>query len=40
MTGPLTQKKFSVSMGYEQFMGPEIFFHPEFVNKDWREPVD
>ena len=21
-------------------MGPEIFFHPEFVNKDWREPVD
>ena len=21
-------------------MGPEVFFHPEFVNPDWREPVD
>lgn len=40
ITGPLTQKKFTVNLGYEMFMGPEIFFQPEFVNKDYREPID
>ena len=22
-------------MGYERFLGPEIFFHPEFANPDF-----
>jgi len=21
-------------------MAPDVFFHPEFVNKDYREPID
>ena len=27
-------------MGYERFLGPEMFFHPEFVHADWRTPLD
>ena len=25
----LSQRKFSIDVGYERFLGPEIFFHPE-----------
>lgn len=25
----ITQQPFSVDVGYERFLGPEIFFHPE-----------
>lgn len=25
----VTKQKFSVDVGYERFLGPEIFFHPE-----------
>lgn len=25
----INQKKFVVDVGYERFLGPEIFFHPE-----------
>ena len=25
----ITKQKFSVDVGYERFLGPEIFFHPE-----------
>lgn len=25
----VTKKPFSVDVGYERFLGPEIFFHPE-----------
>ena len=25
----ITKKEFSVDVGYERFLGPEIFFHPE-----------
>lgn len=24
-----------MDVGYERFLGPEIFFHPEFVNADY-----
>lgn len=40
LTTPYSGKKIQVDMGYEMFMGPEVFFHPEFVNPDWRQPVD
>ena len=25
----ITRQKFAVDVGYERFLGPEIFFHPE-----------
>jgi actin-related protein 3 len=40
MTSPVTQKKLEFDLGYEMFMAPEIFFHPEFVNPEWRSPLD
>lgn len=38
--GPYTKQPYSIDIGYESFLGPEMFFHPEFVNKDWRAPLD
>ncbi|KAG1681734.1 Actin-related protein 3 [Nymphon striatum] len=35
----ITNKKFSVDVGYERFLGPEIFFHPEFANPDFTTPI-
>eukprot|EP00127_Corallochytrium_limacisporum_P002394 Clim_evm35s119 gene=Clim_evmTU35s119 len=35
----VTQKKYNVDVGYERFLGPEIFFHPEFANADYSTPV-
>lgn len=29
-----------MDVGYERFLGPEMFFHPEFINPDWRSPLD
>jgi len=29
-----------VDVGYERFLGPEMFFHPEFVHQDWKTPLD
>lgn len=29
-----------VDVGYERFLGPEMFFHPEFIHQDWRSPLD
>ena len=28
-TNAITKKDFTVDVGYERFLGPEIFFHPE-----------
>jgi actin-related protein 3 len=28
-----------IDVGYERFLGPEMFFHPEFIHKDWRKPL-
>jgi actin-related protein 3 len=28
----ITKKPFTVDVGYERFLGPEIFFHPEVVS--------
>ncbi|CAI5439372.1 unnamed protein product [Caenorhabditis angaria] len=35
----ITKKPFSVDIGYERFLGPEIFFHPEFCNPDFTTPI-
>uniref|UniRef100_A0A914MF56 Actin-related protein 3 n=1 Tax=Meloidogyne incognita TaxID=6306 RepID=A0A914MF56_MELIC len=31
----VTKKPFTVDVGHERFLGPEIFFHPEFVSSDY-----
>lgn len=28
-----------VDVGYERFLGPEIFFHPEFANPDFTTSI-
>ena len=28
-----------MDVGYERFLGPEIFFHPEFANADFTTPI-
>jgi len=35
----ITKKDFTVDVGYERFLGPEIFFHPEFANPDFTVPI-
>jgi len=35
----ITKKKFTVDVGYERFLGPEIFFHPEFSNSDFSTSI-
>lgn len=29
----------TVDVGYERFLGPEVFFHPEFVNQDYTKSI-
>lgn len=36
---PKTKKEFSIDVGHERFMAPEIFFHPEFVNPDFTQSI-
>jgi len=35
----VTKQLFGVDVGYERFLGPEIFFHPEFANADFSTPI-
>ena len=32
-------KKYYVDVGYERFLGPELFFSPEIFSSDWTEPL-
>jgi len=32
-------KSFSFDVGYEQFLGPEVFFHPEIFSQDYTTPL-
>jgi len=34
-----TNKSYSVDIGYERFLGSEIFFNPEIFSSDWLEPL-
>ena len=29
----------NIDVGYERFLAPEMFFHPEFVHPDWVKPL-
>ena len=33
----INQKKFVIDVGYERFLGPEIFFHPEVKRRAFGE---
>jgi actin-related protein 3 len=33
------KEPFTVDVGYERFLGPEIFFHPEFANPDFQTSI-
>ncbi|OXB67722.1 hypothetical protein ASZ78_002804 [Callipepla squamata] len=35
----ISKKEFTIDVGYERFLGPEIFFHPEFANPDFTQPI-
>ena len=35
----ITKSAFDVDIGYERFLGPEIFFHPEFADPDFNIPL-
>ena len=35
----VSKKDFNVDVGYERFLGPEIFFHPEFANPDYQTSI-
>jgi len=30
----------SMDVGYEAFLAPEMYFHPEFLHKDYLKPLD
>jgi len=38
--GKITNKPFNIDIGYETFLGPESFFSPEIIDKDWRTSID
>ncbi|EDQ89073.1 uncharacterized protein MONBRDRAFT_37166 [Monosiga brevicollis MX1] len=38
-TNKVTKQDFSVDVGYERFLGPEIFFHPEFSNPEFQTSI-
>lgn len=34
-----TKKEYTIDVGYERFLAPEIFFSPEIFSSDWTEPL-
>ena len=38
--GTITGKPFSINVGYELFLGPESFFSPEIIDKNWKASLD
>lgn len=38
--GKITEKEINIDVGYEVFLGPESFFSPEIIDKNWRTPID
>ena len=39
-TGKISSKPFSIDLGYEISLGPEAFFNPEIIDKNWKAPLD
>jgi actin-related protein 3 len=38
-SNPKTKESFTIDVGYERFLGPEIFFSPEIFSSDFTEPL-
>jgi len=38
-SNPKTKKKFVIDVGYERFLGPEMFFSPEIFSSDFSTPL-
>ena len=38
--GKISMKPFSINVGYELFLGPESFFSPEIIDKNYRASLD
>jgi len=36
----LSNKMCNVDVGYERFLAPEMFFHPEFMHPSWTKPLE
>jgi len=36
----LAGKIVNIDVGYERFLAPEMFFHPEFIHKSWKKPLE
>lgn len=36
---PKTKQPMTIDVGYERFLGPEIFFSPEIFSSDWTTPL-
>ncbi|KAL4443112.1 hypothetical protein ABPG74_002179 [Tetrahymena malaccensis] len=34
------KKQYTMDVGYERFLGPEMFFYPEFFDSKWRTSID
>lgn len=34
-----TGKPYTIDVGYERFLGPEVFFNPELFSADWTKPL-
>uniref|UniRef100_A0A672PG48 Actin related protein 3B n=1 Tax=Sinocyclocheilus grahami TaxID=75366 RepID=A0A672PG48_SINGR len=35
----ISKNEFQIDVGHARFLGPEIFFHPEFANPDFMQPI-
>ncbi|XP_063159437.1 actin-related protein 3B isoform X2 [Candoia aspera] len=35
----ISRNTFTIDVGYERFLGPEVFFHPEFANPDFMDSI-
>lgn len=38
--GKISRKPYSIDLGYELFLGPESFFSPEIIDKDYTQSID
>ena len=38
--GKISTKPYSINVGYELFLGPEAFFSPEIIDKNWKASLD
>ena len=38
--GKISAKPYTINVGYELFLGPESFFSPEIIDKNWKASLD